>query len=230
MNKNALALLGASLLTLSAAIHAQPAPQTVDVNAPMAPQHSASMNHYQSNRPVMVKADGPYVSAHVGYGYVNADTDKYDNDSNYDVSRTDFAWSINAGYQFNESAALEVGYMNMPNTRIKNKSTDFIDKHDIHATTILFKGSMPLSPEQDVFGKIGLAAMRDSDKIYDNNGNVVDNNKAYGSVNTVMFGLGMDFHTQPNLDLTAQLLFTPETDNRMPGTATALAGFTFRFA
>ena len=227
MNNKTLALFGASLLSLSAAVCARPIPQTVDVNAPMRPSIDQQRN-YERDAPI--KAYGPYVSAHVGYGYVNADTDKYDNDSNYDVSRTDFAWTISAGYQFNESASIEIGYMNMPNTRVKNKSTDFIDKHDIHATTVMFKGSMPLNPEQDLFGKIGLAAMRDSDKIYDASGNVVDSNKAYGSVNTVIFGLGMDFHTQPNLDLTAQVLFTPETDNRMPGTATALAGFTFRFA
>jgi len=71
--------------------------------------------------------------------------------SSYGFSATDFAWQAFAGYDFTPFLALEGGYLNGGSPSEGGLSVD------LSAWDVALLGKFPVSPQFDIFAKIGVA-------------------------------------------------------------------------
>lgn len=213
MNKAFVTLVGASALVVSAAGFAG-GPAT----APVAANNAA----------------GFFVNGNLGYGrygLTSSDVDAF-NSVGINVDRNSFAWSINAGYQFNQYIAVEAGYMQLPYAKLTQNSTSGNVKLKTSAITADVKGILPVSQQFDLFAKAGLAF--ESQSLSSSNAGVTTVTTSDNHRIAPLFGLGVDYNINQNWSVGLQGIATLKTGhaangNYYPATYTGLVGVTYKF-
>jgi hypothetical protein len=107
---------------------------------------------------------------------------------------------IGLGYHFSPTVSMEIGYSKFGDSIITLGTA----KGTVTASSIqvVAVGSLPLSPQFDLFGKIGLASNKHKLEVTSSGtslGSISD------SADNLFAGLGAQFHVNPQFSLRAQL-------------------------
>ena len=144
-----------------------------------------------------------YVGADVGSSRLT--------DDNLKIKGT--SYNLFAGYNFNETFALEGGYHSLVNKDVKFENVTV--KTKVYALQLSVIGNLPLSKEFSLFGRLGLNSVKSNAKA----GNV----SASDSETKALIGLGARYAISPQFGLRA------EYQKQASNFSTFSAGVDFRF-
>lgn len=142
-----------------------------------------------SNSDVFPKNDSGFVvGLQGGYGNINGA------DDGFDVAQSGFAGRGYIGYDFNKYFALESGYTYLPDRKYSYIGYDF-ETYANYAVDLLAKGSIPVTDQFGVFGKLGTVLM----------GTKTDNENYYSKTTSISLGLGagVEYKITPNIGVDA---------------------------
>jgi hypothetical protein len=160
-----------------------------------------------------------YANVYVGYGqYDIGDDDGIDDDG--------VAALFSLGYRFNKHAAIEAGFLSLPDIGIKawGESATL----STYGLVIAGKAFMPIQKDIEGFVTAGATALKESLDYTSYDGHHVK--EPSSSVFTGLWGLGVNFKVKPNVDFSLQGLSTTKKGGEMPASYMALAGLSFKFA
>jgi OOP family OmpA-OmpF porin len=86
-------------------------------------------------------------------GYVAADLQSWSTTNNAPFGNPGMGLRIGAGYRFTPNVGVEVDY-----AQSGSSSSNIAGTYKVSSTQVAVVGTMPVSPEVDVFGKVGMAA------------------------------------------------------------------------
>ena len=195
MKKVIVSLIGASALIVSAAGMA--ATNVGNNNGPEAP----------------VNAAGVYVNGSIGAGNLSTK-------DNSDIKRGHFVWSADAGYQFNQYIAAELGYISLPT--LKDRTTKV--KLNSSAIYLAAKGILPINEKVDVFGKAGVARRTEGVEFKD--GTTISSGKDKYSP---LLAVGADYNLTSKLAVTVQGTTLLKNTKAYPAVYMGTVGLTYKF-
>ncbi len=125
---------------------------------------------------------------------------------------------IDGGYYFSNNVAVEVGYAMFGDSTFGGVT---LSARSFHVAAV---GLLPVSPQFDVFGKLGFAS---NSETWTGGGMTL----LTTSANDIMYGLGAQFHVNQQLSITAQYLYYGKFDTYpLPITASSLTiGMAYTF-
>lgn len=145
-----------------------------------------------------VWAEGFYITGDIGQSKV-----EFDAGNDFNVSKTDTSYSIGAGFDINNFAAVEVSYRDLGS--IEGGYTDEFDdtyssRLDVSALQASVIGKLPVSDTVHVFGRLGFANI-EVDSKYNYAGFKESDSE---SETKALFGLGASFDVTPEFAIRAE--------------------------
>ncbi|MCC7487021.1 MAG: outer membrane beta-barrel protein [Burkholderiales bacterium] len=115
---------------------------------------------------------------------------------------TDIGWKVYGGYQFHRNFAVELGYVDLGKLTFNGAvgAVPFAGDVDLKAWTVALVGSMPVSQQFDLTGKIGIYN-------WDANGSASTAVALAGADDKGtdgLFGLGLRYNLNKNVSLTGE--------------------------
>ncbi len=217
MNKAVIALLGVSALALSTA--------SIAGGTTTVPSDNMDANN----------AAGFYVSGNLGYGDVDVKKPSLSvPGTDITTTRDGVAWSGAVGYQFNPYVAVEGGYIQFSDVKVKlqapNASVSVTTK--TKGVDLAVKGIYPINEQFNVFGKVGLVYLSHT---LSHTGTVRDGSVSLSLDDTdhhivPLFGVGASYNITQNWAVDLQGIVTTKSGDNFPATYTGLVGLTYKFS
>lgn len=111
-----------------------------------------------------------------------------------------FAWRVDAGYKYNPNLAIELGYINWPDTNFKNVLGSDSGKLDITQRSADLMGvfSYPINAAASIYAKGGITYIKATKDVNQDAHFLGVNSKKVETFNPI-FGLGGNYEFYPNL-------------------------------
>ena len=178
---------------------------------------------------------GIYIDGNGGWGYINVNSNDYSDPFTgapaTSVNNNSFAWSADAGFQFNKNIGIEEGYISFGTARA---NTTFSSQKDTFGGfDAMLKGILPVNNRCGFLIKIGAADMND-----DGSATVVGvSGQGDGSTWTPLFGLGTFYEFTPGFTVNLQDIYSVKTnytkDNlnlAIPDLNALMLGLSYKFS
>jgi len=162
-------------------------------------------------------ADNFYVLGDVGQGKMEVDVG-----DNYTFDKTSTTYSVGVGYNFNQFFAVELAYRDLGDVTDRGNFSDggvYRDKRSADAFQASVVGSLPISDDFSLFGRVGVAKI-DVDYDYTETGGGLDPLSASGShtKTKALVGVGASYKIAPQLTLRAEYnQFAKWDDTKLSG-------------
>lgn len=152
-------------------------------------------------------ADNFYVFGDLGQGKMEIDAG-----NDFTLSKNSTTYSIGAGYNVNQFFAIELAYRDLGNIKDRNNYFDGVDNYTqtdkLSATALQASlvGSLPISDEFSVFGRVGVATIdADFKSSYAYaDGNNPDPETSSESKTRGLIGVGASYKIAPQVTLRAE--------------------------
>lgn len=156
--------------------------------------------------------NGLYVSGQVGY----ADTHMKSQLSSYGVvlNNDGLAGRLAIGYKITPNAALELGYLQLSETKLKH--SDFYNQQ--HAIDVAAKGILPITNNVNIYGKVGVAYLTTQLDT-----NTKRNDKISKRTFSPEVAVGMGYDITPNVTVDTSLTHIQTLGSNRPGNIDFLA-------
>lgn len=117
--------------------------------------------------------------------------------------KTDTAWKLFGGYNFNRNLAIEAGYVDLgePEYKYSAAAGSANARVENRAWFIAGKATLPLANQFGVFGKLGLARKRSEVNMSDPSNITGGSFRASKSRNDAVWGLGAEYMFNRNVGL-----------------------------
>lgn len=169
-------------------------------------------------------AEGIYLFGDIGESKIEVSVE------DYSTSKTDSALSIGAGYNFNDTLALEFAYRDLGS--ITNHDTDYStydysDELSVTALQVSLVAKKPLNDAVDVYGRIGFGRLN-SDYQYTAVDSYGADHYSYSqSKNKALFGIGASYAINQQLSFRAEYSRFSKWDGAILSTLTLGAKYNF---
>lgn len=169
-------------------------------------------------------ASGVYLVGDIGQGKIEADAG-----NDFTLSKTDTTYSIGAGFDINQFAAIEIAYRDLGS--ISDSYTYSIGVNDYNfsseTSATAFQasvvGKLPISDVFSVFGRLGVAKIEvDSD--YNDDGDRWSNSE---SKTKGLFGVGVSYNITPEFAVRAEYSQYAKWDDTKLSALTVGATYSF---
>ncbi len=169
---------------------------------------------------------GLYVSGQVGYAETHMNS-KLPSPVGVDLANNGLAGRLAMGYKINQNFAIEVGYLQLQQGKAIGKDDTAYNKQN--AIDIAGKGTIPLTHNVNLYGKVGVAYLttRLEDKLaQDGNSVTLDNNNLYGIAKhkwAPEVAVGMGYDITPNVTVDTSFTHIQPMGSKRPGNIDFLA-------
>jgi OmpA-OmpF porin, OOP family len=175
-----------------------------------------------------------YINGNVGAGSMtDIDTGKLSPIPGITITtaKEALAWSVNAGYQFGQYWAFEVGYMRIPGVKgsidvagVEGSSGSF--KVFPAGFAIAAKGIYPVKPQVNVYGKVGAIFTTTVDEDSTGTNATLPDTDA----TALLLAAGVSYDFNENFSLSFEGDYTTASGDLLNSTFFGLAGLTYKFA
>jgi OOP family OmpA-OmpF porin len=155
-----------------------------------------------------------YVGGNIGYGKTN------ESFTNTSAKNKGFVWSVDTGYAFNKTWAIEAGFTQLPN--VKAEDTTAVKQNRI--INLVAKGTYDINNAFNIFGKLGLAYTHSY-----NTALVSDAPNQSNSAIEPYFGAGVGYNLTQDIALNLQGFAVPKHGDTVPAMYGATVGLQYSF-
>ena len=178
---------------------------------------------------------GIYIDGNGGWGYINVNSNSYVDPLTgapaTSVTNNSFAWSADAGYQFNKNIGIEAGYISFGTSRANTTYSSM--KDTFGGFDAMLKGILPVNDRCGFLIKIGAADINDDGSA--TVGSV--SGQGNGSAWTPLLGLGTFYEFTRGFTVNLQDIYSVKTnytkDNlnlAIPDLNALMLGLSYKFS
>ncbi len=151
----------------------------------------------------------------------------------YSYSKNTTTYSLGAGFEFNKFFALELAYRDLGNVTDRGNYLEegvqynYRDKTSASALQASIVGSLPISEEFSLFGRVGVAEIDIDYDSVETSGSSTWSDSDSDSESKALFGIGASYKITPQIALRAEYSQFAKWDETKLSTLTV--GATYRF-
>jgi len=134
-----------------------------------------------------------------------------------------YALGLNAGYQFNQNIAVELGYLHFGHTTVGQVNSVKVRSKAAAAAYVAAKGIYPINSAIDVFGKLGVAGVQDKYI------KTATPTTKQGTEAALLAGVGGEYYFTQNVSASVEADYLSQNGRKIPQHFLALAGLAYHF-